>query len=144
MTILEKINEELKLAIKAKDQLRLNTLRMLKTKILTVDARGNLSDSETIKIFKTYYKNLKEALEQAKELNRPEAAEDLAKELDVIQEFLPKPLSFEETKKIVLQAIEETNAKTKREFGLVMKAAMKLNGQLDGKIVKEIADEILE
>jgi uncharacterized protein len=143
MTIFEQINHGIKEAMKSRDQLRLDTLRMLKSKILAVDARGNLPDSDVLKLFKTYLGNLQEALDQAQALNRPEAAEKLKNEIVIIQEFLPKALSPEETRKIVLEAIVESGAKTKKELGLVMKSAMKLNSTIDGKLTKEIASQLL-
>jgi uncharacterized protein len=143
MTIMEKINEGIKEAMRSRDQLRLETLRMLKSKILAVDARGNLPDAEVLKLFKTYFSNLQEALEQTQAHNRPEAAEKLKNELAIVQEFLPKALSPEETQKIVIQAIAESGAKTKKDLGLVMKTVMKLNNAVDGKLVKELASQLL-
>ncbi len=141
MTIVERINHELKEALRSKDQIRLNTLRMLKSKILAVDARGNLPDSEVLKLFKTYFGNLQEAKEQA--ASRPEMVKQLEKELEIVQEFLPKAPSPEETKKIVMQAIANSGAKTKRDLGLVMKGVKSLNSAVDGKLAKEFADELL-
>jgi hypothetical protein len=143
MAIIEKINEGIKDAIRSRDQIRLDTLRMLKSKILAVDARAALPDPEVIKLFKTYFGNLQEALEQAQSANRSDIADQLKKELAIIQEFLPKALSPEETKKIVIQAIAESGAKTKKELGLVMKAVMKLNNTVDGKLAKDIAAGLL-
>src|SRR5579871_5010247 len=139
MTIIEKINEGIKEAMRSRDQIRLSTLRMLKSKILAVDARANLPDPEVIKLFKTYYGNLQEALEQAQAANRSDIADPLKQELVIIQEFLPKALSPEETKKIVQQAIAESGAKTKKDLGLVMKAVKQLNSTVDGKLAKELA-----
>ncbi len=141
MTLIEKINLGIKEAIRSQDQIRLNTLRMLKSKILAVDARANLPDSEVLKLFKTYFGNLQEALDQAG--SRPEIAEQLKKELDIVQEFLPKALSPEETKKIVVQAIADSGAKTKKDLGLVMKSVMKLNSAVDGKLAKDLANQLL-
>lgn len=143
MTILEQINDGIKEAIRSKNQLRLDTLRMLKSKILTVDARGNLPDPEILKIFKTYFGNLQEALEQAKGVGRTDVSQRLQSELHIIQEFLPKALSLEETKKLVVQAIADSGAKTKKELGLVMKAVMKLNNAIDGKLAKDLASQLL-
>lgn len=143
MTIIEQINEGIKNSMRNKDQLRLDTLRMLKSKILNVDARGNLPDGDVIKLFKTYYGNLQEALDQAQAAGRTEAAEKLKNELAIIQEFLPKALSSEETKKIVEQAISDSGAKTKKDFGLVMKSVMKLNNTVDGKLAKDLANQLL-
>lgn len=143
MTISEQINSEIKEAMKSRDQIRLNTLRMLKSKILAVNARGNLSDADVIKLFKTYLGNLQEALEQAVAVNRLEIADNLKSEIIIVQEFLPKALSPEETQKLVEQAIVETGAKSKKEFGLVMKAIMKRNPTVDGKLAKKLADQLL-
>jgi len=143
MTMIERINDEIKEAMRSQNRLRLDTLRMLKSKILAVDARGGLPDAEVLKLFKTYYGNLQEALEQAKTLNRPEAVEKLRSELEIIQEFLPKALSLEETKKIVEQAITDSGAKTKKDFGMVMKSIMKLNSAVDGKVAKDLANQLL-
>lgn len=143
MTIIEQINAGIKEAMRNKDQVRLDTLRMLKSKILAVDARANLPDSEVQKLFKTYAGNLQEALEQAQNLNRPEIAEKLKSELNIVQEFLPKAPSLEETKKIVEQAIAESGAKIKKDFGLVMKAVKRLNSAVDGKLAKDLADQLL-
>ncbi len=141
MTLIEKINFGIKEAMRSKDQLRLNTLRMLKSKILAVDARGNLPDSEVLKLFKTYFGNLQEARDQS--VSRPEIMEQLEKELEIVQEFLPKALSLEETKKIVVQAIADSGAKTKKDLGLVMKSIMQLNSTVDGKLAKNLANQLL-
>jgi len=141
MTLIEKINFEIKEAMRNRDQIRLNTLRMLKSKILAVDARATLPDAEVIKLFKTYYGNLQEAREQS--ASRPEMVAQLDKELEIVQEFLPKTPSPDETKKIVEQAIAESGAKTKKELGLVMKTIMKLNSSIDGKLAKDLASQLL-
>jgi uncharacterized protein YqeY len=143
MTIVEKINEGIKEAMRSRDQLRLDTLRMLKSKILAVDARGGLPDAEVLKLFKTYFGNLQEALEQAQAGDRSEIVEKLNGELKIVQEFLPVALSSEETRRLVVQAIADSGAKTKKDLGLVMKGVMKLNGAVDGKLAKDLASELL-
>lgn len=143
MAIIDQINEGIKEAMRSRDQLRLTTLRMLKAKILAVDARATLPDADVIKLFKTYFGNLTEALEQAVAANRHDISEPLKIELKIIQEFLPKAPSREETKAFVLQAIQESGAKSKKEFGMVMKTVLKLNNTVDGKLAKELANELL-
>lgn len=143
MTLLEKVNEGIKDAIRSRDQIRLETLRMLKAKVIAVDARGSLPDAEIVKLFKTYYGNLQEALEQSLTAGRDQIAEKLRLEIAIVLEFLPKALSRGETEKIIHQAINESGAKTKKEFGLLMKAIMKINSSVDGKLAKEIADKLL-
>lgn len=141
MTIIEKINNGIKEAIRSQDQIRLNTLRMLKSKILAVDARAALPDAEVLKLFKTYYNNLIEARDQS--VTRPEMVKQLEKEMEIVQEFLPKALSPEETKRIVVQAIADSGAKTKKDLGLVMKTIKQLNSAVDGKTAKDLAEQLL-
>jgi hypothetical protein len=143
MSLFESINHGIKEAIRSKDQLRLETLRMLKAKIIAVDARGNLSDAEIVKLFKTYASNLQEAIEQAQMAKREEMEDKLKKELAIVGEFLPKSLSKEETEKLVIQAIEETKAHSKKELGIVMKKVMSYSNLVDGKTVKEIIESKL-
>jgi len=143
MAIIEKINEGIKEAMRSRDQIRLSTLRMLKSKILAVDARANIPDEEVLKLFKTYLGSLQEALDQSQSANRPDSVEQLKNEILIVQEFLPKALSPEETKRIVVQAIAESGAKTKKDLGLVMKAVMKINNTVDGKLAKELTGELL-
>ena len=143
MTLIERINSDLKEAIKSRNSLRVDTLRMLKSKILAVDARANLPDEEVIKLFKSYFGNLQEALEQAQMVGRLEIAERLQGELKIVQEFLPKVLSPEETKKLVIQAIKDSGAKTKKDLGLVMKTIMKSSVAVDAKLVKELVSQLL-
>ena len=143
MKLIEQINDGIKDSMRSKDQVRLNTLRMLKSKILAVDARAELPDNEVQKLFKTYYGNLQEAHEQALMANRAETADQLKSEIAIVQEFLPKGLTPEETKDIVVAAIAESGAKSKRDFGLVMKAIMKINNTVDGKLAKELANQLL-
>ncbi len=143
MGLIEKINDGIKEAMKSKDQIRLSTLRMLKSKILAVDARGALPDAEVVKIFKTYSGSLHEALEYAQNAKRVDTIDQLKQEIVIVQEFLPKTPSLEETKTIVIQAIKDSGAKTKKDLGLVMKAIMKLNNTVDGKLAKDLASELL-
>lgn len=144
MPIIEIINEGIKDAMRSRDSLRLNTLRMLKSKILNVNARGDVPDVEVIKLFKTYLGNLQEALEQAIAVNRMELAEPLKGEIAIVQEFLPKALTEEETEKLVAQAMIDSGAKSKKDFGLVMKALIKLNSGVDGKLAKKYIDPLLQ
>lgn len=144
MTVLEKINEGIKNAMRQREQLRLEVLRMLKSKILAVNARGDVPDADVIKLFKTYHGNLQEALEHAKNAKRDDMIEKLNEELRIVEEFLPKAPSLEETKKLVMQAISESGAKSKKDFGLVMKMVLKMNSAVDGKLVKDLANQYLE
>lgn len=143
MTLVEQINDGIKEAMKNRNQTRLDALRMIKSKILLADARGNLPDSEVQKLLKTYLGSLHEAYDQAQAVKRSEIADKLKVEMSIVQEFLPKALSHEETKAIVQQAIADSGAKTKKDLGFVMKSVMKINSSVDGKVAKDLASELL-
>jgi uncharacterized protein YqeY len=138
MTLIEQINEGIKQAMRAKNEVRLSVLRMLKSKILAVDARAQLPDPEVIKLFKTYFGNLQEAFDQAKSVSRMDIADRLEQEIAVVQEFLPKEPSLEETRKLVVQAIQEVGAQHKKELGIAMKKVLQLNPAVNGKIAKDL------
>ncbi len=143
MSLVETINHGIKEAIRSRNTVRLDTLRMLKSKILAADARANLSDEEVQKLFKTYHGNLLEALEHAMQAKRADLTEKLKAEIAIVEEFLPQTLSLEETRKVVVEAIAESGAKTQKELGLVMKCIMKRNLGVDAKLAKELASEQL-
>src|SRR5690606_5766194 len=104
---------------------------------------ANLPDEEILKLFKTYHGNIKEAFEQAKSVGRMDVAERLEAELAIIQEYLPKTLSVEKTRELVMEEIQESGAKSKKELGLVMKILKKHGSAIDGKLAKELTDDLL-
>ncbi|MEM2954966.1 MAG: GatB/YqeY domain-containing protein [Candidatus Nanoarchaeia archaeon] len=143
MSLFKKISEDLQKALKDKDTIRLETLRMMKSKILLVDARGNLEDKEIIKILSKYSKTLREAIEEARKVNRLDVAEKTEKELSIVEEYLPKQLSEAEIREIVKKTIVEVNATSIKDMGKVIKKIMSERADVDGKIVKDIVTEEL-
>jgi uncharacterized protein YqeY len=139
-----KINSELKNAMKAKDELRLSTIRMMKSKILYVNARGDLPDTEIIKILTKYSKILKESIEEFKKVEKNEEVEKHEKEFKIVSEFLPKQLSPEEIKTIVQKTIQELGATSIKEMGKVMKEVLAKSPGVDGKAVNQYVREILK
>jgi uncharacterized protein YqeY len=142
--LLNKINGDLQSAMKAKDELRLSVLRMMKSKILYVNARGDLPDAEVIKIINKYGKDIKESIEEFTKVGRSVEAETCRKELAIVQEYLPKELSPEEIKAVVQQTIQEMGAASIKEMGNVMKAVIAKAPGIDGKIVSQLVREILK
>lgn len=139
-----KINEEIKSAMKAKDQLRLSTLRMMKSKILYVNARGDLPDTEITKILKKYEKQMKESIEAFKKVNKTQEVETHEKELAILQTFLPVELSPDQIKAAVQKIIGELGASSIKEMGNVMKAVLEKHPGIDGKTVSQFVREILK
>jgi uncharacterized protein YqeY len=142
--LFDKINSELQKALKEKDELRLSTFRMMKSKILYVNARGDLPDAEIIKILKKYAKELKESIEEFKKVGRAAEVEKHEKELAIVSLYLPKELSPEEIKNIVQQTIQELGATSIKEMGKVMKEVIGKHPGIDGKIVNQFVREFLK
>ncbi|MFA4967175.1 MAG: GatB/YqeY domain-containing protein [Candidatus Margulisiibacteriota bacterium] len=141
--LLAKINSDLIKAMKEKEELRLSALRMMKSKVLYVSARGDLSDTEIIKILAKYAKELKESIDEANKVGRPEAAKKSEAELKIVEEYLPKQLSNDEIKATVQAAITSTGASSVKDMGKVIKEVMGKNPGIDGKIVNQFVKELL-
>jgi uncharacterized protein YqeY len=139
-----KINSELQKALKEKDELRLSTLRMVKSKILYVNAKGDLPDAEITKIIKKYSKALKESITEFKKVEKNEEAERHEKELAIVSGFLPPELTPEEIKKIVQQTIQELGATSIKEMGKVMKEVTGKHAGIDAKTASQLVRELLK
>jgi len=139
-----KINTELQKALKEKNELRLAVLRMVKSKILYVNARGDLPDPEILKIIKKYSKSVKESIEEFKKVGKDEEAATHEKELAIVSEFLPAELSPEEVKKIVEQTIKDVGATSIKEMGKVMKEITAKYPSIEGKAASQLVRELLK
>ena len=145
MTIQERLIEEMKLAMKAKDALRLGTIRMARTAIKNaeIEAREGLAEDAVIRVLSTLVKQRREAAEAYRD-SRPELAEKEELELAVLQEFLPQPLSEDELHSLVDAAITELGATSMKEMGAVMKqVTAQTVGRADGKLVSNLVRQKL-
>jgi len=142
--LFEKINGDLQKAMKERNPDRLSVLRMMKSKVLYVNARGDLPDAEVIKILTKYGKDLKESIEEFTKVGKLEEAEKVKAELAIVSEYLPRELSPEEIKAAVQQTIQELGAASAKEMGAVMKAVLAKCPGADGKLVNQFVREILK
>jgi len=145
MSIQDQLTEAMKTAMKAKDSLRLNTIRMARTAIKNaeIEMRQELSEAEAIKVLSTLVKQRREAAE-AYRATRPELADKEEQELAVLQEFLPVPLSEAELEALIARAIAECGASSMRDMGAVMKRVTpQTTGRADGKRVSELVRQSL-
>ncbi|WP_372368858.1 GatB/YqeY domain-containing protein [Candidatus Uabimicrobium sp. HlEnr_7] len=135
----DKISEDLKQAMRDKDQDKLGTLRMIKTEIVkkeTSDKANELDENGLLKLLNTMKKQRVEAIEQYEKAGRQELADQEKREITIIESYLPKALSSEEIASIVKQAIEEVGATEMKQMGQVMKNAVaKAAGRADGKLI---------
>lgn len=148
MTLLEKMSDEIKAAMKSGDRLRLETVRTVRAALLEkqVEKRpaGGMTPEDEIAVLISASKKRKESIEVFRANGREDLATQEEKELKIIQEYLPKPLSREEMEGIVRRIIAETGASSPKDFGKVMGAAMKeLKGKAEGKIIQETVKSLL-
>ncbi|MHB1049775.1 MAG: GatB/YqeY domain-containing protein [Bacteroidota bacterium] len=147
MGLKEKINEDLKSAMKSGDKVRLETIRMLRAQVLEFDKSGTgreMSEEDDMKILLSAVKKRKESIELYEKAGRTELASAEKKEIEIIQEYLPKQMDPGEAEKIIVRIIADVGAVSSKDLGKVMPAVMKeLKGKLDGKIINEIVKQKL-
>ena len=144
MSIAEKITNDMTAAMKARDEHRLGTLRMVKSAIKNkeIDKRSPLDDQETLAVLSTLIKQRKDSIEQFTKGGRQELADKEAAEIQIIEGYMPKAAGEDEIASVVRATISEMGSPTMKDMGSVMKTAMgkfAANGtRVDGKMVSEI------
>jgi uncharacterized protein YqeY len=141
MSLKKTILEQLTTATKAKDSVRMNTLRMLRAAIKNreVELRTELEDQEILRVIRTQIKQHRDSIRHYKEGGRSDLEEKEEQELAILMSFMPEQLSQEAITKMVTRVIEEVDAKDMRDMGKVMKSIMAtVAGSADGKVVSEI------
>lgn len=142
MSLRERLTEDLKQATKARDQLRMDVIRMIKAAVINkeVELKKDLDDAEMSRVMATLIKQRRESVEQFEKAKRTELAEKERKEISIIETYLPKALSPQELEQIVASIVTETGARSLKELSAVMKAVMaRLAGQaVDGKQVSDL------
>jgi len=139
MTLLERVDSDLKDAMRARDAARLGVLRMLKSAlkyaaIAKSGAEAELSDAEAAQVIRKQVKQRQDSIESFEKGGRAELAEKEKEELSILNSYLPQALGAEELAKIVRETIAETGATSKAQMGAVMKALQaKVAGRADGK-----------
>ncbi|MEW6109018.1 MAG: GatB/YqeY domain-containing protein [Nitrospirota bacterium] len=146
MSVLLKLDEDLKKALKASDKLKVSVLRLIKAAIKNkqIEKGQTLSDEEIISVFSTLAKQRRESIEQFSMGGREDLAEQETKELAILQSYLPKQLSPEELESLILEAIKDSSAENEADIGKVMKILMpRIKGVADGKLVNNRVRELL-
>ena len=143
----EKLQQEIKAAMLARDADRLNTLRMLKSALGYVQIEkktDSLPEPDFIIVVQREVKKRRDSIEQYTAGGRPELAAKEAAEIGVLEMFLPKPLTPEELESVVRTAIQEVGATDKKQMGAVMKAVQtKVAGRADGKAISAVVGRLL-
>lgn len=142
----EKLMEDLKNSMKTKNEIRKNTVQMVRAAILQIekDKGIQVEDDKILEIIAKEVKTKKEALKDFERAQRQDLIDQTNQEIAVLQEYLPKQLSREEIKVEVEKIIAEVGATTIKDMGTIMKEAKaKMGASADGKTINEVAKEIM-
>ena len=147
MTLLDRLAQELKSAMIAKDAERLSTLRLLKSAAgyAQIERRTEtLTDAEVVALIQKEVKKRRDAVEHYEKGGRPELASKEKQEITVLESFLPQPLALDELEQLVRATIQETGATSRRQMGQVVKAVQaRAAGRAAGKIISELVGRLL-
>ncbi|MBK4732561.1 GatB/YqeY domain-containing protein [Oxynema sp. CENA135] len=145
MSLKDRIAQDLKTAMKAKDKLRLETVRSIKKLLLEKEVslrpsgQENLTEAQEIELLAQLAKQRRDSIEQYEKAGRTDLAEQEAQELSIIEEYLPRQLSDAEIEGMIDEIIARVGASSPKDMGKVMGVAMKdLKGKADGKKVQEL------
>ena len=144
MNLVEKINNDMKLAMKSQDKQRLSVIRMLKSAIQlsTIEKKHDLSDEEVIEVLSKQIKMRKDSVLEFSKANREDLANQYNKEIDIIMAYMPEQLDINDVINIIDEAINKVNPTSAKQMGLIMKEVTpKVKGKFDmgevSKIIKE-------
>ena len=147
MNLTEKINNDLKQAMKSNDNVRLQTIRSIRALILEFEKSGSgkkLNEEEEIKLLSSAAKKRKEAMEEYIKAGRNDLASIEEAELNIIMSYLPKQLTKDEIISKVKELAGQIGAQSKADFPKLMPLAVKeLKGKADGKAIKEAVEKVL-
>jgi hypothetical protein len=146
MGLRERLSEEMKLAMKARDELRLSAIRLIRSAVKNrdIDLKRELDDREIVDVVSTLCKQRRESIRMFGEAGRNDLVAKEEKELAVILDFLPRQLGRDEVAVLVDTAIAESGAHGSRDMGKVMKALMPhVSGRADGRMVSDLVKEKL-
>lgn len=142
MSLKNKINEDLNAALKAKESVRIETLRSIRAEILKMDKSGmnrEMNEDEEIQLLSRQAKMRKESIDMFKDAGRNDLVDKEQAQLDIINEYLPKQMSSDEAGVIVDNILKETGITEQKDFGKLMGEVMKqLKGKIDGKIIQDL------
>ena len=147
MNLTEKINSDLKEAMKSNNNVRLQTVRSIRALILEFEKSGTgkkLNEEEEIKLLSSAAKKRKEAIEEFLKAGRKDLASVEEAELNIIMSYLPTQLTMDEIISRIKQFADQIGAQSKTDFAKLMPVAVKeLKGQADGKAIKEAVEKVL-
>lgn len=147
MSLLQRLDGDLKTALKGSDKLRVSVLRLIKAaaKYKQIEKGSELSDDEVLSVMTGMAKQRRESIDQFSKGGREDLAEQERLELSILQSYMPEQLSPEELERMILAAISESGATAEADMGKVMRVLMpRIKGVADGKWVNNRVRELLQ
>ena len=145
--MIQKIDEDLKLALKNQDKFTLSVLRMLKSEFINESRKGTLhelSDEEAIKVIKRQVKTRKDSIAEYTSYGKLDLAKELEQEVEILSKYLPAEMTEEEIIKVIDSVFEELKPSSMKDMGMVMKGAKeRIGASADGKTINEIVKSLL-
>jgi len=147
MSLLERLNNDMKQAMRNKEKDKLSVIRMIKASLQNEAIKlgvKELSEADELTVLSRELKQRKDSLHEFEKANRPDLVEKLRTEISIVELYMPKQLSEEELTDIVKQTIQEVGASSKADMGKVMAAIMpKVKGKADGSLVNKFVQQHL-
>jgi uncharacterized protein len=146
MSLSDRLNEDMKQAMKSQDKFKLSVIRMVRSSIknLEIDLKRTLDDNEVLDVLSREIKQRKDSLQEFEKAGRDDLANNLKVELVILADYQPQQLTEEEVKTIVQQTIQQVGASSKADMGKVMTALMpQVKGRADGKLVNQLVQQLL-
>ena len=146
MSLVEKINEDMKVAMKSQDKEKLNVIRMVKSavQLAKIELKHELSDEEVVDVVAKQIKMRKDSIEEFEKAGRNDLVTQYKSEIEILNEYMPEQLSLDEVNQIIDQAFEVVQPTSFKQMGLIMKEVNpKVRGKFDmGEISKLIKERL--
>ena len=146
MSLIDRLQQDMKLALKSKDELTLSTVRLLLSSVsyAQIEKGGQLTDDEVLQVLSREAKKRKESIESAERAGRDDVAEREKAELQIINKYLPEQLSEAEVEAMAREVAAEVGAVDIKDRGKVMGPLMqRIRGRADGKLASQVVERIL-
>ncbi|NNV05440.1 GatB/YqeY domain-containing protein [Geobacillus sp. C56-T2] len=147
MSLLDRLNNDMKQAMKSKEKEKLSVLRMLKAALQNEAiklGKSALSEDEELTVLSRELKQRKDSLQEFENAGRSDLVEKAKTEIEIVQSYMPKPLTEEELRELIAETIKEVGASSKADMGKVMSAIMpKVKGKADGSLVNQLVRQQL-
>ncbi|MGZ0086435.1 GatB/YqeY domain-containing protein [Caldibacillus thermoamylovorans] len=147
MSLLDRLNNDMKQAMKSKEKEKLSVLRMLKAALQNEAiklGKSPLSEDEELTVLSRELKQRKDSLHEFENAGRSDLVEKAKTEIEIVQSYMPKPLTEEELRELIAETIKEVGASSKADMGKVMSAIMpKVKGKADGSLVNQLVRQQL-